>query len=134
MFAEFEMLAHEMAEKGEPLTVQSLCETYGKLNALYHGPDMGADDTISYEWARIPHFYNAFYVYKYATGFSCACAIVHKLEEEPGMLEKYKAFLSGGGSDYPMELLRKAGIEVCEAVEICMKEFAQALEEFEALA
>lgn len=134
MFAEFEMLAHEMAEKGEPLTVQSLCETYGKLNALYHGPDMGADDTISYEWARIPHFYNAFYVYKYATGFSCACAIVHKLEEEPGMLEKYKAFLSGGGSDYPMELLRKAGIEVGEAVEICMKEFAQALEEFEALA
>lgn len=134
MFAEFEMLAHEMAEKGEPLTVQSLCETYGKLNALYHGPDMGADGTISYEWARIPHFYNAFYVYKYATGFSCACAIVHKLEEEPGMLEKYKAFLSGGGSDYPMELLRKAGIEVGEAVEICMKEFAQALEEFEALA
>lgn len=74
MFAEFEMLAHEMAEKGEPLTVQSLCETYGKLNALYHGPDMGADDTISYEWARVPHFYNAFYVYKYATGFSCACS------------------------------------------------------------
>ena len=134
MFAEFEMLAHEMAERGEPLTVQSLCETYGKLNALYHGPDMGEDETISYEWARIPHFYNAFYVYKYATGFSCACAIVHKLEEEPGMLEKYKAFLSGGGSDYPMELLRKAGIEVGEAVEICMKEFAQALEEFEALA
>ena len=127
-------LAHEMAERGEPLTVQSLCETYGKLNALYHGPDMGEDETISYEWARIPHFYNAFYVYKYATGFSCACAIVHKLEEEPGMLEKYKAFLSGGGSDYPMELLRKAGIEVGEAVEICMKEFAQALEEFEALA
>ena len=134
MFAEFEMLAHEMAERGEPLTVQSLCETYGKLNALYHGPDMGEDETISYEWARIPHFYNAFYVYKYATGFSCACAIVHKLEEEPDMLEKYKAFLSGGGSDYPMELLRKAGIEVGEAVEICMKEFAQALEEFEALA
>lgn len=134
MFAEFEMKAHEMAEAGEPLTVESLCKVYGELNALYHGPDMGKDETISYEWARIPHFYNAFYVYKYATGFSCACAIVRKLEEEPDMRQKYKEFLSGGGSDYPMELLRKAGIEVGEAVEICMKEFGAALEEFAALA
>lgn len=134
MFAEFEMKAHEMAEAGAPLTVESMCKVYGELNALYHGPKMGADPTISYEWARIPHFYNAFYVYKYATGFSCACAIVKKLEEEPDMLKRYRAFLSSGGSDYPVELLRKAGIEVGEAVEICMKEFAEALKEFEALA
>ena len=134
MFAEFELTANEMTQRGEGTTAEALCAMYKKLNEQYFGPEMNVDEEISLEWARIPHFYNAFYVYKYATGFSCACAIVHKLEEEPDMLEKYKAFLSGGGSDYPMELLRKAGIEVGEAVEICMKEFAQALEEFEALA
>lgn len=134
MFAEFEMIAHEMAEQGEALTVESLSKAYGELNAAYHGPAMEADETIAYEWARIPHFYNAFYVYKYATGFSCAVAIVDKLEKEgEAMREKYRAFLSAGGSDYPMEILKQAGIDVGESVEICMQEFARVLQEFEVL-
>lgn len=133
MFAEFEMQAHARAERGEALTVEALNGLYFDLNRLYYGKEMGDDPTIQYEWARIPHFYTAFYVYKYATGFSCASAIVRKLETEPGMLAKYKAFLQAGGSDYPMEILKKAGIDVFEAVRLCMQEFADALRQFEAL-
>lgn len=133
MFAEFEMQAHARAERGEALTVEALNGLYFDLNRLYYGKEMGDDPTIQYEWARIPHFYTAFYVYKYATGFSCASAIVRKLEAEPGMLAKYKAFLQAGGSDYPMEILKKAGIDVSEAVRLCMQEFADALRQFEAL-
>ena len=129
MFAEFEMIAHEMAEKGEPITAESLCRVYGELNARYHGPAMAADGTICYEWARIPHFYNAFYVYKYATGFSCAVAIASNLHK-PGMLEKYIEFLSSGGSDYPIALLEKAGVTLEQAVDDCMAEFRRALDEF----
>ena len=132
MFAEFEMIAHQMAEQDQPLTWESLCGVYGDLNAKYHGPAMGDDRTISYEWARIPHFYNAFYVYKYATGFSSAVAIVNNLEK-PGMLEKYRAFLSSGGSDYPIPLLEKAGVDFSTVVDKCMEEFAAALDEFERL-
>lgn len=134
MFAEFEMKAHTLAEQGEALTVESLNHLYLELNRQYHGKYMGEDETIQYEWARIPHFYTAFYVYKYATGFSCAAAIVRKLETEPGMLEKYKRFLSAGGSNYPLEILKEAGIDVGEAVQLCMREFREALEEFRALA
>ena len=133
MFAEFEMKAHTLAEQGEALTVESLNHLYLELNRQYHGKYMGEDETIQYEWARIPHFYTAFYVYKYATGFSCAAAIVRKLETEPGMLEKYKRFLSAGGSNYPLEILKEAGIDVGEAVQLCMREFREALEEFRAL-
>ena len=133
MFAEFEMQAHARAERGEALTVEALNGLYFDLNRLYYGKEMGDDPTIQYEWARIPHFYTAFYVYKYATGFSCASAIVRKLETEPGMLAKYKVFLQAGGSDYPMEILKKAGIDVSEAVRLCMQEFADALRQFEAL-
>lgn len=133
MFAEFEMQAHARAERGEALTVEALNGLYFDLNRLYYGKEMGDDPTIQYEWARIPHFYTAFYVYKYATGFSCASAIVRKLETEPSMLAKYKAFLQAGGSDYPMEILKKAGIDVSEAVRLCMQEFADALRQFEAL-
>ena len=133
MFAEFEMQAHARAERGEALTVEALNGLYFDLNRLYYGKEMGDDPTIQYEWARIPHFYTAFYVYKYATGFSCASAIVRKLETEPGMLAKYKAFLQAGGSDYPMEILKKAGIEVSAAVRLGLQEFADALRQFEAL-
>ncbi|MBQ9941673.1 MAG: oligoendopeptidase F [Christensenellaceae bacterium] len=132
MFAEFEKESHAMAEAGQPLTAASLCEVYGKLNKLYHGPAMEEDETISYEWARIPHFYNAFYVYKYATGFSCASAIVANLDK-PGFLEKYRAFLGSGGSDYPIALLETAGVDFKSVVDTCMAEFDRALGEFEAL-
>lgn len=133
MFAEFEMKSHEMAENGEALTVQSLCDLYYDLNRQYHGDAMGQDKTIQYEWARVPHFYTAFYVYKYATGFACASAIVRKLETEPGMTEKYRRFLQAGGSDYPMEVLAAAGIDVGEAVTLCMQEFKDALIQFQTL-
>ncbi len=132
MFAEFEKRTHEMAEQEEPLTSSSLCGVYGELNKLYHGPAMQEDDTISFEWARIPHFYNAFYVYKYATGFSSASAIVANIDK-PGMLEKYIQFLSSGGSDYPIPLLEKAGVDFASVVDVCMQEFGRALDEFDKL-
>lgn len=133
MFAEFEKRTHEMAEKGEPLTPETLSDAYAALNARYHGPDMEKDGIIRYEWARIPHFYNAFYVYKYATGLSVAVAIADSLKE-PGRVGQYLQFLSSGGSDYPLALIEKAGVDFSTAVKACMREFARALDEFEKLA
>lgn len=130
MFAEFEKISHEMAEQGQPITVESLSKVYGELNRKYHGEAMIEDDTICYEWMRIPHFYNAFYVYKYATGLSCAVSIVKNLDK-PGMLKKYREFLCGGGSKYPLDLLKDAGVSFDTCVEDCMNEFARALDEFE---
>lgn len=134
MFAEYEKMTHEALESGRPLTPSSLSEMYGELNARYHGPQMQTDELISYEWARIPHFYNAFYVYKYATGFSCAVQIASDiLSGKEGAVERYIKFLSSGGSDHPLELLKIAGVYLEDGtpVEVCMKEFARALEEFE---
>lgn len=132
MFAEFEKISHEMAEKGEPLTAEAMTKVYGDLNALYYGDGIKRDDTICYEWARIPHFYTSFYVYKYATGFSCAVQIANNIEK-PGMLEKYIAFLSSGGSDHPLELLKIAGVDLVsgEPIRNCMQAFQEALDEFE---
>ena len=133
MFAEFEKWSHDQLEKGNALTADSLNEEYLRLNSLYYGDTMGKDTTIQYEWARIPHFYNAFYVYKYATGFSCAAAIVNKIENDPSMIGRYRDFLRAGGSKFPLDILRDAGIEVGEAVDLCMKEFRGALEEYKKL-
>ncbi|CAA7601144.1 Oligopeptidase F [Acididesulfobacillus acetoxydans] len=113
MFAEFEKEAHALAEKGEALTADRFSEIYRGLNALYYGPDVVQDAEIAGEWARIPHFYNAFYVYKYATGFSAATALAKGiLEEGQTAVERYLAFLASGSSDYPIELLRKAGVDM----------------------
>ncbi len=134
MFAEFEKMTHGNAENGLPLTFESLCEMYGDLNALYHGKEMKQDDQIIYEWARIPHFYNAFYVYKYATGFSCAVKIASDiLSGQKDAVPNYIKFLSSGGSDYPLELLKIAGVDLAggEPVRVCMQEFGKALDEFE---
>ncbi len=133
MFAEFERISHAMAEGGEPLTHETLSAKYKGLNALYYGSGMNTCDTIALEWARIPHFYNAFYVYKYATGFSAAAMIATKLlEKQPGALEAYMEFLKSGGSDHPLNLLKKAGVdfEGGAPVKNCMTEFARALAEF----
>lgn len=132
MFAEFEKKAHEMAAAGEPLTPETFGSVYQELNDLYYGEGVEKDDVVRYEWARIPHFYNAFYVYKYATGFSCASAIVAGLDD-PENLRKYREFLCSGGTDYPIALLEKAGVNFDTAVETCMQEFAKALEEFREL-
>ncbi|MDL2236218.1 oligoendopeptidase F [Christensenellaceae bacterium OttesenSCG-928-K19] len=134
MFAEFEKMAHGNAENGLPLTFASLCEMYGDLNAQYHGAGMQRDEQITYEWARIPHFYNAFYVYKYATGFSCAVQIAADiLSGRKGAVSGYIEFLSAGGSDHPLNLLKIANVDLASGrpVEVCMKEFDKALTEFE---
>lgn len=110
MFAAFERESHRMCEAGEPLTVESLCEVYGKLNEKYY-PGVVVDDEIKIEWARIPHFYNAFYVYQYATGFCAAVAIARGILEGKG-LDSYLAFLKSGGSDFPIALLQKAGVDL----------------------
>lgn len=134
MFAEFEKMTHAAAEAGEALTHESLCNMYGDLNALYYGPEIARDDTISFEWSRIPHFYNAFYVYKYATGFSCAVKIAADiLSGKKNAVGDYIKFLSSGGSDYPLELLKIAHVDLAggEPVDVCMNEFSKALDEFD---
>ena len=136
MFAEFEMKAHQRAEAGEDLTPQSICDLYGQINQTYYGPDMVTDERIALEWARIPHFYSTFYVYKYATGFSAALAIATAiLEGKPGALEGYLAFLSSGGSDKPLALLKRAGVDLTqpEAVDNCLRVFEDTLAQMEEL-
>lgn len=134
MFAEFERETHAMAERGESLTAQGLCEYYHRLNADYFGPDMTVDASIDYEWARIPHFYTPFYVYQYATGFSAAVAISSRiLRGEPGALEGYRRFLSGGCSQKPVELLKLCDIDMStpEPVREALAFFDELLDEFE---
>jgi len=137
MFAEFEKLIHEMAERGEPLTAEVLNKKYYELNKLYYGDDIVVDEEISYEWARIPHFYRNFYVYKYATGFSAAIAISQMiLNEGEKAVERYKEFLKSGSSDYPLNLLKKAGVDLTtpKPVNDALDVFEKLLDEFEKMA
>ncbi|MDR2162644.1 MAG: oligoendopeptidase F [Clostridiales Family XIII bacterium] len=113
MFAEFERATHEAAERGEVLTADYLCSLYSGLNAKYFGPGVVTDERIAMEWARIPHFYRAFYVYKYATGFSAAVAITDRMASEGyGAVRDYLHFLKLGDSDDPIELLKVAGVDM----------------------
>ena len=113
MFAEFEKNIHAAYESGEPLTCDHFCETYYTLNQTYYGKDVAIDDAIAMEWARIPHFYSSFYVYKYATGFSAAAAISDAIRKHtPNAVENYMDFLQSGGSDYPIDLLKKTGVDL----------------------
>lgn len=135
-FAEFEFLAHDMAEKGQPLTKDALCEAYLNLNKKYYGRSVVSDSEIAYEWARIPHFYRAFYVYKYATGIISAISIAERIYAEGApAVEDYFRFLSSGGSDSPVELLKLAGVDLTkmDAFDAAMASFKDALEQFEAL-
>ncbi len=134
MFAEFELKAHEMAEKGEPLTPESLCSMYHGLLEQYFGPAVEIDPYMDWEWARIPHFYSAFYVFKYATGFSAAAAISCRLLDGQGR-DSYLAFLGAGGSDYPAETLKRAGVDMStpEPMRIALKEFASLVDDLAAL-
>ncbi|MBR2337618.1 MAG: oligoendopeptidase F [Clostridia bacterium] len=136
MFAEFEYVAHNAAEKGIPLTKDWLSEQYLGLNKKYYGKDIISDDEIAYEWARIPHFYRAFYVYKYATGIISAISIAERIYNEGDKAVKdYFRFLSSGGSDSPVELLKLAGVDLTkkDAFKSAMKSFEDALAEFESL-
>ena len=136
MFAEFERDMHALKEKGEVLTSQLLSDKYYELNKKYFGPDVVVDDVIRYEWERIPHFYYDFYVYKYAIGLSCACYIADGiLNNKPNALENYKKFLSSGGSDYPANELKIAGIDVTnsEVVESAIRMFDDLIKQFKEL-
>ncbi len=136
MFAEFELMAHEEIEKGGVLTAAWLNENYDKLNSLYFGPAMSHDEYIQYEWARIPHFYRGFYVYQYATGYSAATAISAKiLEEGPEARDNYIRFLKSGSSDYPVELLKIAGVDMAspQPVKMAMETFKDLVDELEKL-
>lgn len=113
MFAEFEKITHESIEKGNPLTAKDLCSIWHELNVKYFGPDMIVDEEIDMEWARIPHFYSDFYVYQYATGYAAASAFAKSiLEQGSEAVNKYIGFLKSGGSDYPINILRKAGVDM----------------------
>ena len=114
MFAEFEHLIHKKYEAGESLTKDLLCKTYYDLNRKHFSGAVTVDKDIQYEWARIPHFYTPFYVYKYATGFISALVIADKLENDKAFKDKYIEFLSSGSSDYPLELLLKLGIDISD--------------------
>ncbi|KAJ75606.1 oligopeptidase F. Metallo peptidase. MEROPS family M03B [Enterococcus faecalis] len=135
-FAEFEHFIHTEDAKGTPLTSEYLSEYYGELNAKYYGSEVVRDEEISYEWARIPHFYYNYYVYQYATGFSAASALSkHILAGEEGALEKYLNYLKAGSSDFPIEVMKKAGVDMTQAayIEDAMKVFEERLTELEAL-
>ncbi|MCM1566274.1 MAG: oligoendopeptidase F [Dehalobacter sp.] len=136
MFAEFEKIIHEKAEAGEALTAELLCSIYRDLNIKYYGPDIVIDDYIDMEWARIPHFYTSFYVYKYATGFSAAVSISQQiLKEGQPAVDRYLKFLKSGGSDYPIELLKIANVDMSttEPVDNALKLFGSLLDQMEEL-
>lgn len=136
MFAEYEMRTNKMVEEGESLNAENLCALYKELNEKYFGPDMVTDEEITYEWARIPHFYYDFYVYQYATGFSAAVAIAHAiLKEGAPAVERYKKFLSGGCSQSPVELLKIAGVNMEEPtpVQEALNVFGEVMDEIETL-
>lgn len=135
-FAEFEQIAHTKAESGEALSKESLNEAYFALNKQYYGDGIIHDEQIAYEWARIPHFYSAFYVYKYATGIISAISIVKRiLTEGESAVRDYFEFLSAGGSNDPVSILKKAGVDLTTKApfEAAMREFKETLEEFKNL-
>lgn len=135
MFAEFEKIVHEKTTQGESLTMEDLNQIYHDLNVLYYGPDVVVDSEIDYEWMRIPHFYTAFYVYQYATGFSAAVAFSKKILEEgqPAVDRYVKEFLSGGCAKDPIDLLAAAGVDMStpKPVDDALSVFAKYLDEFE---
>lgn len=113
MFAEFELLTHEKMEQGESLSSEELCRIYHDLNVKYFGESMVVDKGIDMEWSRIPHFYRDFYVYQYVTGFAAANSFSQIiLNGTEGDVERYKGFLKAGGSDYPINILKDAGVDM----------------------
>lgn len=136
-FAEFEHWAHETAAEGTPLTADFLSEKYGEINDKYYGPAVENTDGIEYEWSRIPHFYMNYYVYQYATGFCAATALADRIvNEEENALEEYLAYLKAGSSDFPIEIMKKAGVDMTnkEYIERAMKVFEDRLNQLEEIA
>ena len=134
MFAEFELYTHESLEQGIPLTSEDYNKYWHELNVKYFGEDMIVDEKIDIEWARIPHFYSDFYVYQYATGYAAASAFATSiLQGNENAVEKYKGFLKSGGSDYPIEILKNAGVDMTtkEPIEATIKRFDELLDMIE---
>ena len=131
LFAEFELQIHQWAEEGTPLTPSLLKNYYLELNRNYYGPDIILDKELAVEWARIPHFYYNFYVYQYATGLSAALSLFEQVLHSPQAKDRYLEFLSSGGSRYPLDLLKRAGVDVRSsvAVDAAMKRFQQLVRE-----
>ncbi|MBB6624434.1 oligoendopeptidase F [Clostridium gasigenes] len=134
MFAEFELYTHESLENGIPLTAEDYNKAWIELNQKYFGPDMIVDPEIDVEWSRIPHFYSDFYVYQYATGYAAASAFAKSiLDKKENAVEKYVAFLKSGGSNYPIEILKKAGVDMTTSkpVEATIERFNELLDMIE---
>lgn len=137
MFAEFEKITHDKIQIGEALTADDLNKIYHDLNVKYYGPDIVVDSHIDIEWARIPHFYNSFYVYQYATGYSAAIAFSKQiLEEGEFAANRYIEFLKSGSSDYSINVLKKAGVDMTssEPIKSALKVFESLLDEMENIA
>ena len=135
-FAEFEQWIHEQDASGKSLTADSISKFYGDLNKQYYGPAIYNDDEIAMEWMRIPHFYYDFYVYQYATGFAAATTLSQRIEDDdPAHTEAYLNFLKSGSSAYPIETMRKAGVDMTqrEYLEKAFKVFEERLNELEKL-
>lgn len=136
MFAEFEMIMHDKYAQNVPITEEELSSTYYDLNKLYYGDNIVSDDLIRYEWLRIPHFYTPFYVYKYATGLSSAIALASDiLSGKEGAKESYLEFLRSGCSDYPLNILKKVGVDMTtpEPIEKAIQMFEDKLMELKEL-
>ncbi|WP_053363689.1 oligoendopeptidase F [Bacillus sp. FJAT-27251] len=133
MFAEFEKETHEMAEKGQPLNVEVFNRTYEQLFREYNGDEVVFDEEVKYGWSRIPHFYRPFYVYKYATGYASAIHLATRiLEGDEETLTSYLEFLKSGSADYPLDLLKKTGVDLTspEPIQNALKKFSQLVDEF----
>lgn len=133
-FADFEAQMHRLVEEDQPVTPDVLCTAYKHLYELYHGSRFIIDEELTFEWARIPHFYNSFYVYQYATGISAAISLAKKIAAgQPGALEAYLNFLKQGGSDYPINLLKNAGVDMSasEPIIAALQDFSDTLDKLE---
>lgn len=133
-FAEFEHFIHKEAAEGTPLTADFLNEKYSEINDKFYGPSVENDTEIQYEWARIPHFYMNYYVYQYSTGFCAATALADKIVQgEEGALDRYLNYLKSGSSDYPIEVMKKAGVDMTNSdyIERAMEVFETRLDQLE---
>ena len=138
-FAEFELRMHEMAQKGQPVTGNALAKLYMDITKKYYGHDQGiciVDDYIAHEWSYVPHFYRDFYVFQYATSFTASLALTEKVKAgDPEATKRYLTFLSAGGSKYPVDLLKDAGVDMTsdEPLELTVKVMNRVMDEMEAL-
>jgi oligoendopeptidase F len=135
MYADFELRTHTAAEAGQPLTLDFLSDQFGEVQGIYN-PSVVVSGQSAIHWARVPHFYRAFYVFKYATGLAAAINIARAVrdEGEPAR-ERYLAMLAAGGSDYPLNLLQLAGVDLTtpEPVRVAFEEYEAAISEMERL-